>query len=176
MSSHPRLAGLLTCLLALASALPAQADIASPARDRRKAAVAQWHKKHPGTAPEMAVALSPDGKTLALRFETKTPADYRIELNGKEAAKGKVADLKGGVATQTVSLAEHPGRHGRWRVAASFTLKGVRQDGAKLAETGDSIYGCLFKRFEIVEKGGKPVLNELGLDGEDYFFLRGCGL
>ena len=176
MSSQARLAGLLSCLLAFAFALPVQADVASPERDRRRAAVAQWHHKHPGTTPAMAIALSPDGKTLAVSFETRTPADYSIQLNGKDAAQGKLADLKGGVQTQHIDLAEHPGRQGRWRVAASFKLKGVKQNGARLAESGDSINGCLFKRFEIVEKGGKPVLNELRLDAEDYFFLRGCGL
>ena len=97
MPSQVRLAGLLSCLLAFAFALPAQADVASPERDRRKAAVAKWHQKHPGTTPAMAIELSPDGTTLAVRFETRTPADYSISLNGKDAAKGKLADLKGGV-------------------------------------------------------------------------------
>jgi hypothetical protein len=174
MSSHPRFACLLSCLMALAFALPAQADIASPERNRRKAAVSQWHRKHPGTVPAMELSLSPDGKTLAVRFEARTPADYAISLDGMEAAKGSVQDLKGGVRTVAIPLAGQSCR--RCRIAVDFSLKGVQGTGADLRPAGDSISGCLIKRFEIVEKNGKPLLKELGLDGGDYFDLRRCGL
>ena len=176
MSSQARLAGLLSCLLAFAFALPVQADVASPERDRRRAAVAQWHHKHPGTTPAMAIALSPDGKTLAVRFVTRTPASFAVKLNGRKLASAAVEQLKGGVQTAAIPLAGLSGSQGPWVVHADFTLRGVQADGTRLRETGERIGGCLRKRFELVEKGGALGLNELQLDGEDYFILRGCGM
>ncbi len=176
MSSHPRFACLLSCLVALAFALPAQADIASPERNRRKAAVSQWHRKHPGTVPAMELSLSPDGKTLAVRFVTRTPASFAVKLNGRKLASAAVEQLKGGVQTAAIPLAGLSGSQGPWVVHADFTLRGVQADGTRLRETGERIGGCLRKRFELVEKGGALGLNELQLDGEDYFFLRGCGM
>ena len=170
------LPSLLLCLVASLAAMPARADMASPQEEIRAAKVAQWHQRYPGTVPALDLALSPDGASLAVRFTARTPADYSIKMNGKEAVKGSLADSRGGVQTQTIALAKEAGSQGEWLVHADFTLRGVRARGDKLAETGERIAGCLRKRFEIVEKGGKPVLNELGLDGEDAFTLRRCGL
>ena len=176
MSPFRCLPSLFLCLAASLAALPARADMASPQEDIRQAKVAQWHQRYPGTVPALDLALSPDGASLAVRFTARTPADYSISLNGKDAAQGKLADLKGGVQTQTIALTKEAGRQGEWLVHADFTLRGVQAKGGTLAETGERIAGCLRKHFEIVETGGKPVLNELGLDGGDYFILRRCGL
>ena len=176
MPSFRHLPSLLLCLAASLAAMPVRADMASPQEDIRAAKVAQWHQRYPGSVPALDLVLSPDGASLAVRFTARTPADYSIKLNGREAAKGSVASLKGGVQTQTIALAKEAGRQGEWVVHADFTLRGVRIQGGREAETGERIAGCLRKRFEIAGKEGRPVLNELGLDGEDYFVLRRCGL
>ena len=176
MSRPSRLACLPLCLAASLAALPAHADMASPGEDLRQAKVAAWKQRYPGTVPSMALSLSPDGKTLAVRFVTRTPASFAVKLNGRKLASAAVEQLKGGVQTAAIPLAGLSGSQGPWVVHADFTLRGVQADGTRLRETGERIGGCLRKRFELVEKGGALGLNELQLDGEDYFFLRGCGM
>ena len=167
---------LAACLLGLAFALPVKADVPSPQRDIRRAKVAQWHQKYPGTVPAVKLSLEPGGKTLAVHFEAKTPASYSVKLNGKPAARGAVGGLKGGTGTSRVPLDGQPSPSGEWVVHVDYSLKGVAARGSSLAETGDAISGCLRERFAIEKAGSDFVLRPLGLDGEDYFFLRGCGL
>ncbi|MBQ2476604.1 MAG: hypothetical protein II515_04955, partial [Desulfovibrio sp.] len=112
MSPFRCLPSLLLCLAASLAAMSARADMASPQEDIRAAKVAQWHQRYPGTVPALDLALSPDGASLAVRFTARTPADYSIKLNGKEAAKGSLADSRGGVQTQTIALAKEAGSQG----------------------------------------------------------------
>ncbi len=163
----------LACVLAFAG--PARADLASPQRDIRKARVVQWHQKYPGTVPDVKLSLEPGGKTLLLRFESRTPASFSPRTEGGDPV-ARVEDLKGGVQTMRVPLDALPGGGGRWTLHVDYTLKGVRAEGSKLAETGDSIGGCLRRRFAVEKAGEGFQLKLLPLGAEDYYHLRGCEL
>ena len=162
----------LACLLAL----PAAADVPSPEEDVREGKVAQWRSYYPGTAPAMEAALSPDGKAMLLRITAKLPTSYTVRVDGKTAAKGRIPELQGGVQTETISLAEHPGEQGVRVVHVDYSLRGVERQEGVLRKTDDMIAGCLRARYGLASSGGQSVLKMLNLDEEDADILRRCGI
>ena len=180
MQPFPIASGLsapLLSALALAALLaaPAQADVPSPEETVREAKVAHWRQAYPGTAPAMEASLSPDGRAMLLRIKAGAPASYTVFIDGKEAAKGQFAELKGGVRTERIVLAGHPGQDVR-TVHVDYRLRGVARLEEGLRETGEEIAGCLRARYGVAQSGGKPVLKSLGLSEEDADILRLCGI
>ncbi len=176
MSLSPRFCSLPALALACLLALPAAADVPSPEGDIREGKVEQWHHAYPGTAPAMEAALSPDGKAMLLRITAKIPTSYTVRVDGKIAAKGRIAELKGGVQTESISLAEHPGEQGVRIVHVDYSLRGVAQEDGVLRKTDDLIAGCLRARYGMATSSGKTVLKVLDLDEEDADILNRCGL
>lgn len=177
MRALKKLSGLFLLIPAMLCALPAQADIPSPGRDRRNAEVRDWHRRFPNLEPTLELALAPDGKTLLLELTFRSPGEYTILLDGKERGHGKVAELGGAVRTERVPLFDPPpSREDAWRLKVEYTLRGVEETrfGPKLTNT--SIQGCAIRNFGVSREGDQPRLGDRGLDGGDYFELRQCGL
>ena len=174
MSLSSRFFGL--ALLAAMASSPALADVPSPEEEIREHQVARWYSANPGTAPVMEAVLAPDGKAIAVSFKTRTPASYRLYVNGRKAASGSIRDLEGGARTDLVSLAEHPEEDGAWAVQIEFGLRGLAGEGPGRHESGDDIAGCLRRRYALDMQGGKRRLKALDLNGEDLSVLRRCGL